>query len=239
MTQAVVAQGLAYALTSLGQAGSASEPRRRRRLRGRGHAVFVLVEPRLQAPDNLTLRWWRQGAAAALASGERLAALSPVTAPPPFPPSPTGSSSIATPASRRRRGCGGATCRHCREKLGVIGAFSASGPEAAAAVPNRPRASLPVRATLAVGPMKAATPGAGTAWSPIPGRTRLFSSNRQTPGVAAVVAGGWIRDPRDVHLDRRRRSAATGSTRVAAVAERLRAGGMVIRPLSSRRSATN
>lgn len=69
VAQAVVAQGLAYAVLAWGEPGLPVTLAVGAGCVAVATAAFVLIEPRLQAPDNLTLRWWRQGAAAALASG--------------------------------------------------------------------------------------------------------------------------------------------------------------------------
>jgi len=72
VTQAVLAQGLAFWLmdrgrtvTSVGFATGAAC------LAG-ATAVFVLCEPELQMPDDLNARWWKQGATAMVASAAAL-----------------------------------------------------------------------------------------------------------------------------------------------------------------------
>ena len=66
---AVAAQGLAYAFVEQARPGLLPTLAAGAACVAAASAVFVLVEPHLQSPENLKLRWWKQGAAAVLASG--------------------------------------------------------------------------------------------------------------------------------------------------------------------------
>ncbi|MFO1452478.1 MAG: hypothetical protein U1F61_30205 [Opitutaceae bacterium] len=118
------------------------------------------------------------------------------------------------------------------EKLGVIGAFSASGPEAAAAVLEQAASELAGQGcTLAVGPMDGNTwrryrlvtdPGTDPAFFLEPTNPPEWPQWWQAAGYTTLATyTSTVADD----LQRQ-------DPRVAAVAERLRAGGMVIRPLS-------
>ena len=68
VAQAIVTQGLAYALLTGEEPGVVTTVATGSACVAVAAGVFVLVERQLQSPDNLTLRWWKQGAAAVLAS---------------------------------------------------------------------------------------------------------------------------------------------------------------------------
>ncbi len=66
--QAVVTQGFSYALFMRGEPGIAATVATGSVCVAVAAGIFVLVERQIQSPDNLTLRWWKQGAAAVFAS---------------------------------------------------------------------------------------------------------------------------------------------------------------------------
>jgi len=69
VAQAVVAQGLAYVLLERGQPDLAVTIAVGAACMAAAAGTFALVERQLQQPENLMLRWWKQGVVAALASG--------------------------------------------------------------------------------------------------------------------------------------------------------------------------
>jgi phytol kinase len=72
VTQAVLTQGLAFWLTDRGRTLAATGMMAGGACLAGATALFVLVERKLQMPDDLNARWWKQGATAMIASAAAL-----------------------------------------------------------------------------------------------------------------------------------------------------------------------